>query len=235
MVAFSIAGVASGEPPIRVVDGNLEALFNGGILLKAPSKTKPTRAAVVLSARFETRDGSHVPALRRFLFLGDRNVDVDVRGIPICRLDRIRGKFTRDAEAVCRGALIGTGMASSQVLLSTRQKPISGPGPRLLVFNGGVKKGVTTIFIHTYLEAPVSQAFVATVRLKPIRVGPYGLAAVATIPRIAAGKGSLTSFNLNLLRGIRATCAEGDLSAEGTAVFANGARLGATLTRKCVS
>lgn len=234
MAALSIAAVAVGEPPVRVVDDNLEAIFNGGVALGRPAKFRPTRAAMALSARFATRDGSHVPALRRFLLLADRHVDFDVRGIPVCRLDQIRDEFSRDAEDVCRGALIGVGWASPEVSASSRRIAPT-VGPRLLVFNGGVEKGVTTVFVHTYLDAPVSRAFVATVKVRRVRSGPYGLVAIATIPSIAAGQGSLTSFTLVLQEGIRASCPEGKLSADGTAIFATGARLGATLTRKCVS
>src|SRR5689334_4501249 len=82
LVAVVTAGATSSDRysrPVRVADGNLEAFFNGAVHLEAPSKTRSTPAAVVLSAKFMTRDGSHLPALRRLKILGDKNLDIDVK------------------------------------------------------------------------------------------------------------------------------------------------------------
>ncbi len=235
LVAVVTAGAASSDRysrPVRAAKGNLEALFNGAVYLKAPSKTRSTPAAAVLSARFTTRDGSHLPALRRLKILADKNVDVDVKGIPVCGRSEIQGKFSWEAEDACRAALVGVGSLTTEVQIAARRAtPIV--GPRLLVFNGGARKGVTTFFVHTYLEGPVPQTLVATVKAKRVRSGPYGLSVVATIPRIAAGQGSLTSFNLSLRKGITATCATGRLSAKESAVFADGTQLQARLNRPC--
>lgn len=231
VVAASSASAPWNARPVHVAQGNLEAFFTGGAFLEAPSKMRPTRASVVLSAKFATRDGGHLPALRRFLLLADKNADVDVQGIPVCRRSEIAGKFSREAEDACGAALVGSGTLATEVQIPERRMaPIV--GPRLLIFNGGVRQGVTTFFIHTYLEGPVPQALIATVRVKRVRSGPYGLSAIATIPRIAGGRGSVTSLSLRLRRGIMALCA-GRLGAKATAAFSDGTRLQVRLSHPC--
>jgi hypothetical protein len=232
VVATSSASTPWNARPVHVAQGNVEAFFNGGAHLEAPSKTRPTRASVVLSAKFMTRDGGHPPALRRFLLLVDKNADLDVHGIPVCRRSEIEGRFSREAEEACGAALVGSGTLSTEVRFPERRMaPIV--GPRLLVFNGGVRRGVTTFFIHTYLEGPLPQALLTTVKVKRVRSGPYGISAIATIPRIARGRGSVTSLDLRLRRGITAVCAVGRLGAKATAVFSDGTRLEARLSHPC--
>lgn len=223
---------ATDNRPVQVIEGNLEALFNGGIAPKKLSRTRPTRAAVALSGKFGTRDGTHVPALRHFRLLGDRDIEVDMRGIPVCRLSEIRGRFSREAQEACGDASVGGAQVETRAAFSSRKvRPIV--PPRLLAFNGGVRRGVTTIYLHTYLDAPVSRAFVATVRVKRTRLAGYGLLATVTLPRVDTPDVSVTSFSLTLLRGVRATCTDGRMSADFTAAFANGQRLGAQIERSC--
>lgn len=225
---------ATDERPVQVVDGNLEALFNAGISPRKPSKTRPTRAAVTFSGRFGTLDGTHVPALRHFRLLGDKDIEVDMSGIPVCRLSEIKGKFSREAEAACGDASVGSAQIETEAALSSRgMRPMV--GPRLLAFNGGVRNGVTTIYLHTYLSDPVSRALIATMKVKRVRLGGYGLLATVTLPRVVTPAVSVTSFGLRLLRGIRATCGDGRMNTDFTAVFANGQRLGARIERSCAS
>lgn len=223
---------ATDERPVQVAAGNLEALFNAGISPRKLSKTRPTRAAVTFSARFGTRDGTHVPALRHFRLLADKDIEVDMSDVPVCRLSEIRGRLSREAEAACGDASVGSAQVETVAAVSSRRlRP--DVGPRLLAFNGGVRDGVTTLYLHTYLDDPVSRAFVATVKVKRVRLGGYGLLASVTLPRVVTPAVSVTSFGLRLIRGIRVTCSDGRVNADFTAVFANGQRLGAQIERSC--
>lgn len=231
-VVDRLARRATDERPVQVVEGNLATTFNGAFLPRKLSKTRPTRAAVTLSAKFGTLDGTHVPALRHFRLLGDKDIEVDMRGFPVCRLSEIEGKLSRDAEDACGDASIGSAYVETRAAISSRRvRPIE--PPRLLAFNGGVRKGVTTIYLHTYLDAPVSRAFVATVKVRRVRLGGYGLLASVTLPRVVAPAVSVTSFGLTLSEGVRATCTDGRMNADFTAVFANGQRLGGQIERSC--
>lgn len=105
----------------------------------------------------------------------------------------------------------------------------------LLVFNGGFKGGVTTLFIHAYITVPTPAAIVTTVKIKKIHKGRFGLGSVATIPKIAGGSGAVKTFNLALKKGIiSATCPDGHLNAHGTAIFADGTHISAEVVRPCI-
>ncbi len=75
--------------------------------------------------------------------------------------------------------------------------PFNATGP-LVVFNGGEKGGVTTLFIQAYVSVPTPTALVTTIKIKKVHQGPYGLESVATIPVIAGGSGSVTNFSLKI-------------------------------------
>jgi len=230
-IGLVVTGLASAEGPVRSTSGNLEGVFNAGLLPDTLAKKKPSRASFTLAAKFRTLDGSHPPALRDFRLEADEHVSVAVKGIPTCGQGDIRGKTSRAAEAACRSALIGSGMIGFEVT-APMQRPLP-KGPRLLVFNGGVKNGVTTLYVHTYLEGPVSAALIATVKIRRVRNRHLGLLVVAKTPQFADGNGSITSFNLNLTRGVFASCPDRSLDARATAAFADGARLEARFSSDC--
>ena len=141
-------------------------------------------------------------------------------------------RLAQAAREVCGKALIGSGKTDVEIKFP-EQEPILAHS-ELLAFNGGVKGGVTTFFVHAYLTAPVTAAVVTTVKIKKIRKGRYGLLATGTVPKIAGGSGSPTFFTLTLKKGIvKATCPDGHLSAHGTAVFANGTKASGTVLRPC--
>ena len=71
---------------------------------------------------------------------------------------------------------------------------------KLVAFDGGVAGRTTTILIHAYLSAPVNQALVVPITLTKLAKGGYGMLAQSTIPKIAAGTGSLARFDLTLRR-----------------------------------
>lgn len=229
-LVWTLATTAAAERPVSVVDGNLEAVFNGGIAPGKLSKVHPTPVRFILSARFRTLDGSHAPALREIQFEADRHARVDVGGIPICRRSQIEGKDTKAAEKVCTDSIVGTGWADAEVQFSDLELP-----PKLLVFNGGSRRGVTTLFLHAYLSTPVQRAVVTAVKIKRVKNGRYGLMATAKVPAIAAGSGSITSFRMLLdKRIVSATCSDGKLRARIAARFADGRELSRGLTRSCV-
>jgi hypothetical protein len=68
------------------------------------------------------------------------------------------------------------------------------------MFNGGVRGGRTTIFIHAFLTVPVPAAVVTTVVLTPTHRGRYGTHILAKVPAIAGGAGSLTDAKLRIDR-----------------------------------
>jgi hypothetical protein len=241
VVALAVVVNAAAETPAVVKAGNLELTFNGGFTPKALSKTKLTPIKLNVSGKIATLDGSHPPALREFRVETDKNGSVNVKGYPTCKAGQLQAQDTKAAEAACKSALIGTGQTTAEVAFP-EQKPVPVTS-KLLVFNGGEKGGVTTFFIHAYFTAPVTGAIVTTVKIKKVHKGRYGYESIASIPKIAGGAGSVTSFNLSIFKKftykgkkvsvLSAKCTDGKLEARGEAIFSDGTKAKAGVVRTC--
>lgn len=218
--------------PEKVIVGNLEVEYDGGFSPQALPKNKLTPISFFLWAKLKTLDGKHPPAIREFQFEGDKNVEVNVKGVPTCTSGKLQAQTSSAARKVCGTAIIGEGTTNVEVQFP-EQPPIDAKS-ELLAFNGGFKGGVTTLFIHAYLTAPVTAAVVTTVKIKNVKKGRYGTEAIATIPKIAGGSGSPTYFKLKFDKGfLMAKCPDGRLQAHGTGVFADGTKASATVIRPC--
>jgi hypothetical protein len=245
LVALTVVGLAVAAPkpnqPSKTVVGNLELEFNGNFSPKTLSKTKLTPIGLSAEGKIKTLDGSHPPALQKFLIETDKNGAVDVQGYPTCKSSQLQAQDTAHAEKICKSAIIGTGHTNVEILFEeSRKVPVSS---KLIVFNGGVKGGVTTLYIHAYITLPVPAAIVTTLKIKKIHHGRYGLLTEATIPKIAGGAGSVTSFNVEINKKfnykgkkksiLSAKCPDGKLQAHGTAYFSDGTKASAEFLRTC--
>jgi hypothetical protein len=233
LVALTVAGIAAAEQPVKVKAGNLELTFNGGFSPKVLSKTKLTPITLTVSGDVRTLDGTHPPALKEFNVQTDKNGAINVKGLPVCTASKLQSQDTKHAEAICKSSIIGSGQATAEIAFP-EQSPIPAKS-KIIAFNGGFKGGVTTIYVHAYLTVPTPAAIVTTVKVKKIHSGRYGLEAVSSIPKIAGGSGSVTHFNLTINKKgvLSAKCPDGKLQAHGTAVFSDGTRASAEVTRTC--
>jgi len=232
LVVTGVALAAGSWEKVRV--GNLEVQYNGGFSPKVLSKKKPTPISFNVATKVASLDPGepHPSALREFVIEGDKHGSIDVGGIPTCTSGELQSRTSAAARKACGPALIGSGKTDVEVKFP-EQLPILAHS-ELLAFNGGVKGGVTTLFIHAYLTAPVVAAVVTTVKVKKIHKGRYGLESVATVPKIAGGSGSVVFFTLTLNKGIiKATCTDGHLDARGTASFSDGTEAQGTVLRPC--
>lgn len=233
LLTVVVVAVAA-APWEKVRAGNLEVEYNGRFAPKVLSKKKPTPISFNVAAKIRSLDPveKHPPALKEFLIEGDKYGSIDVAGIPICKSGQIQSTDSEAARRNCGPALIGSGKTDVEVKFPDQKAIIA--HSELLAFNGGEKGGVTTLFIHAFLTAPVVAAVVTTVKIKKIHKGRYGLLSTAAIPKIAGGSGSPIFFTLTLKKGIiEATCPDGHLNAHGTAKFADGSSLSGTVVRPC--
>lgn len=236
MAVFAIAALAAGAvgvaKPVKSIVGEIETEFDGGFSPKALPKKKPAPITFFLWGKIRHIEGKHPPALKEFELEGDKHVEIDVKGLPTCTSGKLQSKPTAAARKSCPTAIVGTG--TTEVEVQFPDQPKIDVKSELLAFNGGVKGGVTTLYIHAFLTAPVPAAIVTTVKVKKIKKGRYGTQSIATIPKIAGGSGSVTYFRLSFKKGIlRATCPDGHLNARGTAVFADGTRASAGVVKPC--
>jgi hypothetical protein len=240
-IALTVAGVAVAAKDTIVRAGNLEVTIDGssGVTPKALSKTKYTPIAFTAAGSVRTTDGTQPPPIKE-VQLDTKNAAVDVKGYPTCSSGQLQARDTAAVKAACKSAIIGEGSTTVSVAFP-EQAPIPAKSP-LLVFNGGVKGGVTTFYIHAYLTQPITTAIVTTVKIKK---SGSGLKTVTTVPKIANGAGSVTDFSLKIdkkytYKGqkhsvLSAKCVGGKIQAHVTSVFYDNSKLSADVLRTCTS
>ena len=243
LVAFAAASVAlaGSEKPTIVEAGNVILTLNGGVSPTTLPKNSFAPITLHVSGQIATKDGSQPPALREVIVDTDKNGEVNPKGLPTCTAPKITATNTQTAEAACRSAIVGKGKTTVRVAFP-ESTPFDATGP-LVVFNGGEKGGTTTLYIHAYVSVPTPTAIVTTVKIKKEHRGRYGLRSIATIPTIAGGSGSVTSFELTIgktftYKGkkqsyLQAKCASGSFAAEADSIFADGTEAKGSIVRPC--
>lgn len=230
-----LAATAGGSPNKRIwCAGNICVADDGGIF---PDKL-PRRGKAPVTARLNgeisTRDGTHPPAFQSMDLKIDKTIELDARGLPVCRAGQLEARDTKAAKRVCGKAIVGKGSAKVAIAFP-EQKPIVTASP-LLVFNGGVRGGTTTMFAHAFITVPAPVAVVTKAKITKInKKGRFGMRIQARIPKIAGGAGSATEFNLKVGRRyaykgkkkslLMAGCPTGVWMAKGRASFDDGTRI----------
>jgi hypothetical protein len=236
-----IAAASALAQPKVVRAGNLIFRDNGGI---APTKLPRHQQAPIsakLNGQISTADGSHPPAIKGVIADFDQNIQINAEGLPVCRKDQLEARSTAAAKRACPDAIVGSGKAEVEVAFP-EQTPILATGP-VYFFNGGVHGAETLLYIHTFVNVPAPTAVVATVKLTKIHRGHYGIHAVAQIPTITGGAGSVTKFKLTVDRTfaykgrqqsyLTASCPTGLYYAEGKVQFTDGTLLKVTHVLPC--
>ena len=188
-------------------------------------------AHATVSAEVETADGTHPSALREVVLDVERDVRVDARGYPVCEADSRGLRDPGRAREACRTSIVGSGKARFEIAFPERP-PIVVESP-VVVFNGGAEAGETKLYVHAVLTVPVPAAVVTEVR---IRKRGGGFWAVARVPAVAGGAGSLLglrfSFGRTVARDgrrvglVEARCPDGRFEVSvSKAVFRNEARV----------
>lgn len=236
LVVLATAVPAVAEESTHRVAGNPAATFSASFLPKALSMEKPTPIRLAVTARFGT-DAKHPPPLKQLRLRLDRHVSVNLRRMPIaedvpgCLPGSGPRRRVGQVRRACGPAVVGNGRIKVVV-----QFPDQAPVPvesELLALNAA-RRGDVKLHLYAYFPTPVTSAFVSAMEFGKVRGGRYGLEAVARLPKIAGGNGSITSFALALKRGvISATCPNGRLYFHGRPVFEHGAGLGVTNARAC--
>jgi hypothetical protein len=241
-IAFGLIVVASALAKPEVVRvGNLFLRDNGGISPSKLPRHEQAPIAANLNAQIGTLDGSHPPAIESVIADFDKTIQVNARGLPVCKQGQLTARSTVAAKKACPDAIVGSGEGEVEVAFP-EQTPFAAKGP-IVLFNGGVHGGTTLLFIHTYVSVPAPTAVIATVKLTRIHRGHYGIHAVAQIPKIAGGAGSVTKFKLTIDRKfpymgkkesyLTASCPTGHYYTEGKALFSDGTSLKITHVLPC--
>jgi hypothetical protein len=178
--------------------GNIVATDHGGISPEALPRHGQAPISGHVHARFSTKDGSHLPAIRRLTIDFDRTLQVNAKGLPACSAADLTARTTAAAKRACPDAIVGSGSGEVEIAFP-EQAPIMVKSP-LLAFNGGVHGGKTILFVHAYIDVPTPSAVVAEAQITNVHHGHYGMHTVTRVPRIAGGAGSVTRVDLSLGR-----------------------------------
>jgi hypothetical protein len=228
---FSASALAKREV---VQVGNLFLADNGGI---SPTKLPRNEQAPIsahIHGEIGTTDGSHPPAVKTVTVDFDKTIQVNAKGLPACKPGSLEARTTAAAKKACPDAIVGSGEGEVEVAFP-EQAPLTAKGP-IVIFNGGVHGGTTSLFIHTYVAIPAPTAVVVNVKISPIHRGHFGQHTVAEIPKIAGGAGSATEFEFNIGRKftykgkkesfLTASCPTGSYYTEGEVLFSDGTTMG---------
>ncbi|HET6998254.1 MAG TPA: hypothetical protein VFI03_06655 [Solirubrobacterales bacterium] len=216
-IALLAAASALAKPEVARV-GNLILHDNGGITPTKLPRHEQAPVAAHINGKISTVDGSHPPALKAVIADFDKNIKVNAKGLPACKLNQLQARDTKTAEKACPDAIVGSGEAEVAVSFP-EQAPF----------------GATVLYIHAYVSVPAPTAVVATVKVSKINRGHFGQHATVDVPVIAGGAGSVTKFRLKVdrkftYRGkkqsyLTASCPTGVYYAEGIVEFTDGPTL----------
>jgi hypothetical protein len=236
----SVAAAAAGKPTV-VRAGNVVLTLATHVSPTALPRDRSVPIGFEASGTIASVDGSQPPALKEVVVDIYKGAEINVKGVPVCRKGKLEADSTRAAEAACPGSILGRGRTTVRVAFP-ESTPFSASGP-LVYYNGGEKGGVTTLYVQTYVAVPVATSVVTTIRFTKERKGPYGLHAVASLPPIAGGAGSVTKFSFSFPRTVTyagykhnyilADCPTGTLSAHVQAVFSDGTNLAGQVVSPC--
>lgn len=229
VLALAIGAVAQAVTT-TVKAGNLVLVFGGSTSPKALSKTTFTPVTTNIEGKISTTDGTHPSALREAVVDIDKDVQINVKGLPVCKPGQLEAQDTAAARKVCGATTIGTGVAHAEIAFP-EQNPIKVTSP-ITVFNGGESGGKVHLLIHTFITVPVPAAIVTQVTIQ--RKGT-GIHSIAKIPAIAGGSGSAIDFKFKVGRTYAykgkkvgygmARCPDGQFKVKTKGIFRNEAHV----------
>ncbi len=197
VLALSGAAVAAATST-TVHAGNLVLTFGSSVAPKKLPRKKLAPIALNVSGKVKTTDGTHPSAFREAVVEIDKNGEVDTRGVPVCKGSKLQATDTKAAKKACGSALVGHG--SAHVDIAFPEQPSIRVASPLLIFNGGTKRGKTTMYIHSFITVPVPAAIVTTLTIKKIHKGRFGYQTVAKVPQIVGGSGSAVDFRFTIAK-----------------------------------
>ncbi len=193
-VAVGVVGLAQAAA-VSIPMPTLLPSFNGSFSPKQMPKSEYVPVTARIAGEIRTRDGSHPPALREAVVDVDRDLRVNVEGLPVCEGGRRDILDPKGELKACSKAIVGRGSGYFAIAFP-EQKPLIVNSP-ITVFNGGERDGEVKLLIHTLIPVPKPAPIVA---VATIRRKGSGAHSVLQIPVVAGGAGSLGDFEIRLGR-----------------------------------
>jgi hypothetical protein len=174
-----------------------------------------------------TDDGSHPSAATAVRVEFDKSFHLDLSRVPRCLWTPTQSYATFDWGS-CKPAIVAGGRLKWEVAFPEQEAFRT--GGEAIAYRGKRNK----LLIRTYVPAPISGEVVIPVELSQMNDGRYGLIAAASIPKLAAGYGSLTYLGLRFRKGLfSAACPKRRLQFGVTDTFTDGSRADGGLIINC--
>ena len=207
----------------------LVAKFGGSVVPMTLPKQERAPAGLKFWGKIHTTDNTHPSALRELVVRLDRDFAIDAKGLPVCHPFRTNVKRPAELKEKCRGSIVGGGGITFEVARS-EEMPVRVRGD-LLLSNGGIRKGVTVLYAVAFVHISVPEAIIIPIKIQETRTASHGSLAIAKVPAIAEGDGSMLNFHLKLKRlfsymgkrksYVMARCRGGEIKADINARFRN--------------
>lgn len=192
-LAVGLTAVAASASQAEFVQsGDLLVSFDAGLKPSALPRSELVPVKVGFKGTFENLDASDTPALDTMVVKLSRGGVINSKGLPVCAENRLRGLSSAQALNVCRQARIGSGTVSTAFRFPDGKRVRS--KARMLLFNSA-----QGILMHVYTTSPLKGTFLVPMSLRKGQ-GAFGTILRAHFPRIAAGYGYLTGFEMVIER-----------------------------------
>jgi hypothetical protein len=198
IAALSLLGVARAADVVS--GGNVRVSFRGWIAPKTLPRSQPAPIALHFAGTVVPIDGRRPETLERVRVEINRNGVITTRGLPTCPLRRLQSTTSKQALAVCRRALVGSGHFASHVDIP-EQAPFPAVG-RMLAFNARLH-GHSTIVAHVFGKSPVPISQVLPMSFRRRGRGSFGSTLTVQMPKVGPDWGYVTGFDMTLKRRYR--------------------------------
>lgn len=203
LAALSLAAL-TGVSSARIFDGGkAEAWFHGALRADARGDRQPAPARLLFGEKLKVANGAlpSPPALTGISLALSPRIEMDTRGLPLCRLSQLTDNSSGEALRACGDARVGHGLLARQFSSS---EILFGLAEHLIAFNGRYRGG-PAILVHTEGMGKIRSRLVLALALeKP--AGSAGYTLVSAFPPVMyEGRGTyrgwrVTEFTLSLGR-----------------------------------
>jgi hypothetical protein len=193
-VLLALLGVAQAEV---VGGGNVRVSFRGWISPRTLPRAEPAPIALHIAGTVEPVGGRRPERLESVSVEINRHGVVTTRGLPTCPWRQLQSRTSRQALAICRDALVGTGSFTSHVDIP-EQAPFPAAG-RMLAFNT-MLHGHPSLAAHVFGTKPVPISQVLPMSFRRTAHDAFGSTLDVEMPRIGPDWGYVTGFALTLGR-----------------------------------
>jgi len=190
------AGGRSATAATVVQQGGMRVSLTASMAPRRLPRHRRAPVTVSFVAKIAAAAGSKPRQLRHLRIEINREGRLEAGALPICRLRQIQPASTSHALAACRGALVGRGHLSANVVLP-QLAPFPSSGD-VLAFNGRYH-GKPAILAHVYGTDPFPTSYTLPFAIER-EEGTFGTVLSASLPQATGEWGYLTGLSLKLGR-----------------------------------